>query len=474
MSVLTDHKKSLFITTELNKKGKAFRIVEVSINDMKIKEEREFDFPQVDGQKPIFDRVLFFGGRILACATTFSKEEELVRSWAFWCSVDSGITAGPILLSEHPSSRRADDNMFGYVLNTDSTMLLVYPKENHAVKNTRRPSFRLLDSHLETIWEKNIDFPATADMLVSKEFSVDQNGQLFLLSGYTKQLKGRKETLPLQTKGFSIATYNPDENKIKEFEVELDGKWLHSTEYVLSDSGDFIIAGFFSNDRYFSIAGTYYFKIDGNTKQIVAKSLNPFSNEFLSEFSKNRNGESPTELEDVYLDNLFLTPNGETVLTAENYLFSLQYRTDITTGRQQVMYYYYYNDIVSVRLDREGKEKWVRRTPKFQETVNDNGENSSYATIVSDNNLYFIFNDDQANSERWTADNSASLKVYSGNRRNVVASATILTDGIQSRNNPQGTEEGIQLNPKVSVRVGNYLFVMAQSRKEKRFARIQF
>lgn len=333
----------------------------------------------------------------------------------------------------------------------------------------------MVDENLETIWEKNLDFPAPVDLLVNKEYRVDKNGQLYMLSGVAKQIKARKETQPLRSEGFSVAIYNPDENKIKEFEVDLDEKWVHSADYAISDDGNLIIAGFFSNDRYFSIAGTYFFKIDGKTKQIAAKSLNPFTEEYLKQFSKNRNDKFETELEDVYFDNLFLTKDGGVILTGENYNYSLQYRTDITTGRQQVMYYYYYNDVVSVRLDNEGKEMWAARTPKFQETVNDDGTRSSYAAAISNDALYLVFNDNPVNSERWTEDNTASLKVFNNNRRDIVSSATILRDGQQTRNNPQGNNEGSTLlNPKFNLRVGNSLIVMARTRKEVRFARIQF
>jgi hypothetical protein len=475
MTAFSDQKNRVFIASELSKKDKSFRIVELELQSMHERVTRDFNFPDIENQRPIFDEVLFFSGRILACATTYSKDEELVRTWAFWCSTDSGITSGPILLGEHPSGRRTDEKMFGYVLNTDSTALLVYPRENFAIKNSRKPSYRLVDQNLETIWEKNLDFPAPVDLLVNKEYRVDKNGQLYMLSGVAKQVKARKETQALRSEGFSVAIYNPEENKIKEFEVDLEEKWVHSADYAISRDGDLIIAGFFSNDRYFSISGTYFFKIDGTTKQITAKSLNPFSEDFLKQFSKNRNEKFETELEDIYFDNLFLTQDGGVLLTGESYNYTLQYRTDITTGRQQVMYYYYFNDIVSVRLDKEGKESWSARTPKFQETVNDEGSRSSYAATLSNDVLYLVFNDDPVNAERWTSDSAASLKVFNGNRRDVVAAAAILDNGKQSRNNPQGTNMGMSLlNPRFNLRVGNSLIVMARTRKEMRFARIQF
>ena len=151
MTAFSDQKSRVFVATELSKKDKSFRIVELELQTMHERGARDFNFPDIEGQRPIFDEVLFFGQRILACATTYSKEEELVRSWAFWCSVDSGITGGPILLSEHPSGRRTDDKMFGYVLNSDSTALLIHPRENFAIKNSRKPSYRLVDEMLVNI-----------------------------------------------------------------------------------------------------------------------------------------------------------------------------------------------------------------------------------------------------------------------------------------------------------------------------------
>ena len=72
-------------------------------------------------------------------------------------------------------------------------------------------------------------------------------------------------------------------------------------------------------------------------------------------------------------------------------------RTDPKTGVTTCTYYYHYNDIIVVSVGPDGQIEWATKIPKRQTSVNDYGYWSSYAMMIVEDKLHFIFNDTRKN-----------------------------------------------------------------------------
>ena len=70
-------------------------------------------------------------------------------------------------------------------------------------------------------------------------------------------------------------------------------------------------------------------------------------------------------------------------------------RTNITTTTE----HFYYNSIISSYFDAQGNHKWTERIPKEQNSTNDFGYFSSFATLNNGKEIFLFFNDSEKNNE---------------------------------------------------------------------------
>lgn len=437
--------------------------------------ERVVFVPDIPGHTVQFDRILMLGGRLLLIVTAFDAREGLVRAFASSLGTDGIPQDVPVLLAE-ATTRKRGSMPFGYELSRDGSKLLVYPANPSERRVTDRYSFRVVDAALETVWDKNLDLQQSAELMEVGSFRVDARGHIYMMSGVQapdKTLRGMERQR--SDRSYVVIAYDPDENRIKEFDVAVDGKWVVATSFDLDDNGNPVIGGFYSNDRYFSIAGTFFFRINGITKQVEATGMKAFSLDFLKQFMRERDAERGQELQDFYFDHFIVREDGGAVFVAEQYYVIQRWRTDITTGRQEILHYYHYGDLLVVDVAPDGSINWTVRVPKEQVSVNDQGPFSSYAMMTDGDNIHLLFNDHPENVELLKNDPGAAPRVLSGLKRSAAALVTLNVQGDLRRQNLfRSRDSEVILRPKVwlSDRKGE-VFLYAQYRKSYRFGRLR-
>jgi hypothetical protein len=103
------------------------------------------------------------------------------------------------------------------------------------------------------------------------------------------------------------------------------------------------------------------------------------------------------ELYKYKLNDFILRDDQGAILIAEQTFEDVICFYDNRTGLQTCNTHYYYNDIIVININPDGTVAWVRKIPKQQETINDDGLFSSYLMYKRDNTIYLLFNDDIRN-----------------------------------------------------------------------------
>jgi hypothetical protein len=180
-------------------------------------------------------------------------------------------------------------------------------------------------------------------------------------------------------------------------------------QIAINDERDIICGGFYSEKGTFSIKGSYFLKIDGQTQEIKAKSFKEFGIDFITQHMTQRQEKKAKkkaakgkniELYEYDLDNIILRDDGGAYLIGEQFFVKVVTRT--TTGSNghtstSTTTYYYFNDILVINMSPSGEIEWTEKIPKRQRTTNDGGFFSSYALSVVKDKLYFVFNDHPKN-----------------------------------------------------------------------------
>src|SRR5204863_273035 len=104
-----------------------------------------------------------------------------------------------------------------------------------------------------------------------------------------------------------------------EYEIKLDPKFISDIIMSVTDSGDIVCSGFYSNKNSTDLAGTFYMKIDKLSKKIETQGTMDFTADFLVQFMSPGRAAKKKELYDYNLRYLIRRADGGAILVAEQY-----------------------------------------------------------------------------------------------------------------------------------------------------------
>ncbi|MEO0896869.1 MAG: hypothetical protein AAFY71_10750 [Bacteroidota bacterium] len=171
---------------------------------------------------------------------------------------------------------------------------------------------------------------------------------------------------------------------------------------VFDDELNIYCGGFYSLKGTYSAAGSYFFKIDPKLEKIEPITFHKFDVDFLTQnmtekekgkIQKKASKGKNVEPIKYRVKQIILKNNGGVLLVGEQFYTELVSSTESSA----VYTFYYYNDIVAISLSKDNQIEWQKRIPKKQTSKNDGGRFSSFATIVSHEKTYFVYNDHAKN-----------------------------------------------------------------------------
>jgi len=205
---------------------------------------------------------------------------------------------------------------------------------------------------------------------------------------------------------YHILAYLDNGKKIKDYEINLEDKFITDITYTIAKNGDLICSGLYSENGTSSIKGAFYMTIDFDTRKVKNNSIKEFDEEFITQGwsdkaiakakKKEQKKDRAIEMYEYDLSDFVLRDDGGAVLLAEQYYVRVVTTTTTdangnTTTR--TTYHYYYKDVIVVNISPKGKIEWATKIDKYQHSVNDFGYYSSYVLQVDGDKLHLIYNE---------------------------------------------------------------------------------
>jgi hypothetical protein len=302
----------------------------------------------------------------------------------------------------------------------------------------------VFDEKFEKKFEKKLVLPYRSETIEINDWKIDSEGTLWFLTGVLPTKKAGAHDSGFQNlKRHILFSYDAGANKLKEFDVSLKDRWVVALTFEELPNHQIGIGGFYSNDPTFSIAGTFFIRIDGESKSVVSTGLMAFDKDFIRDF--NLNGTFSKELNDYYFDYFIPSNDGGAWFLAEQFYLTEQFMMDGSTGRQSISYTYYYNDILVVKVSPEGEILFTKRIPKSQYSINDGGPFLSYSLAVQNDELNMVFYDHEDNTSLDSRFDPRSMSNVRKARLNVI---TVNSTGELSREQLPAFENKRLVNPK--------------------------
>ena len=380
---------------------------------------------------------------------------------------------------------RRNAGEYTILISRDSTKVLVYYNLPYKKNEKEKFGFHVYDSNMNEIWKKDITLPYIDKLFIIKDFVIDNNGTVHII-GKVYNKKARNKRKGKVNYKYQILSYYNNGADFKKYDIRLKGKFVKDIIITVNDDNDIICAGFYSDDNKDSVKGTYFIKINHETKDIMSESYKKFDANFLTQYlSKGKKKRvkrriakgKKVELYHYDLDDIVIKSDGGAVLVGEYYNVVARTTTSTVNGHTttRTVYYYYFGNIIAINISPEGTILWARKVPKNQVSVNTPGFYTSYAKMITNDKIHFIYND---NPKNLTTTKNKKGRIYALNspKKSVITVSTIDMDGKLSRGIiPKPKKSKIYILPRVSTQLDDDTMVLFGQRGRKyRFARLIF
>ncbi len=476
-------KKNYFLIKSI-KRGDAYAINSFDKN-LKLKNEVIIDMKIRGGSTMDYEAAYLIQNEIFIFSSFADKKTRINKLYCRTFDKDT-FKAGKLTeIAELPYEKKRKTGGFGLEISDDEETLLIYLNKPYQKNAPERYGFTIIDKDLNKLWEKDIELPYTEQFFIIENYTINNDGDVYLLGQEFKEdKKDRIKGKPNYK--YHVLAYLDKGKKVKDYEINLEDKFITDITFKVAKNGDLICSGLYSKNGTSGVKGAFYMVIDFETRQIKNNSLKEFDESFITQGwsdkaitkakKKEIKKDKAIELYEYDLKDFILREDGGAVLVAEQYYVRVV--TTTTTDSQgrtttRTTYHYYYNDIIVVNITPKGRIEWATKIEKNQHSVNDGGYLSSYALQVIGDQLFFIFNE----SARTYFEKEERKEM---NRKDKKAYLTILTT-VESNGEYEKeilvnvSEESTYPVPKLSGQISdNEMMLYTRKGKRRRFALATF
>lgn len=240
----------------------------------------------------------------------------------------------------------------------------------------------LFDSALEKKLEKEVE--GEQNEVVFQNLELDNDlGVIYLTEKrYSEDLKRKDKGGKYSYKIRKITTSD-------DIALDIDVKNHYvSSLRTFNHDGKLFSIGFYSDEDDFKYGGISYFEMDLNKFELIKSNYNLFDEQFiLDKYGKLKD----KEYKNISLKQIFFNDKKELFINAEEvYLFKSYNNSTIGGASSEI--FYSYDDIVTIKLDSNGKLLYARNINKSQSSRDqDEVAYISYSSFLLDNkNVFFI------------------------------------------------------------------------------------
>ncbi|MEO6882472.1 MAG: hypothetical protein ABI199_00455 [Bacteroidia bacterium] len=448
---------------------------EFSKSDMTLVRKQEILMPKTDGKREEFGTLLYVKGKMILFTSYYNSDQK--KNYDFVQSVNNDGTV-------NPDAKKIDEievtksglfgtnkGSFSTILSTDSSKILVYRSETYKKNETHQFHCKVLDLNLNEIWSKELELPYKDKNFSVSDYTLDNNGDVYMLAKIELEKDQHQKGDPNYK--YEILYYNHTADALKEYDLSIGQKYITSVAFKLNTTGDLVCAGFYSNKNSYSVAGSFYLKIDEKTKNVVNTGFKEFDKDILAKFMSVRKVNKGNEINDMKVDEILFHDDGTAYMISEQYWVAMITTYDPQTHSSQTTTIYHANNIVVVNFAADGSIVWAKCIVKTQESENDFGMYLSYSVQEVGKKLFFMFNDNVKNLK---IPNSDDYKTMSNPRKSVAMLVTMDEKGDEQRNSMFNAKDlEVILRPILSLQVSpSAMIIYGDKRKNFKYGRVTF
>jgi len=257
--------------------------IEYFDRDMKLKKAKEISLKHKRKRRDL-EKVLYLNGN-LYLLTSFNNQAHRANYLFVQDIKKKSLTLGKRLkkIAETPAKDKYREGKFNFGFSRDSSKVLVYSSLPYKKNESEKFSLQVFDDNFDEIWNKNITLPYTDSQFALEQYTVDNDGNVYLLGVlYEDKVRFRRNGKP--TYKYIILAYTQDGQEKQQYKIDLGEKFITDLTFKVGDDGHLVCTGFFSDRGTYSVKGTYFFRLNPETREVYNQNLKEFDFDFLTEY----------------------------------------------------------------------------------------------------------------------------------------------------------------------------------------------
>jgi len=453
--------------------------------DMQLEKEAIIDLRTKDRRRMLLESVSLLKGKVVILASYVDKKAKKNKLLVKTLNPKTLQGNKWEVVEEFAFEKNRRSGMFGLVLSQDESKLLVYSSKPYEKKGFEKFGFTVFDADMKQLWKKDIQLPYSDAFFEIHNYEVSNQGDAYIIGReYKESRKERERGKPNYTT--HVLGYTSQGNEERDYDLNLGDKFITDVTIRAEDNGNLICAGLYSDKSSRSIKGTFFMKINAQTKKVESSSMKAFPEEFIMQGWSDRSVKKAKkakekknkaiEMYEYDLRDLVLREDGGAVLLAEQYYVNVT-TTTVSDGnggtRTVTTYHYHYNDVIVVNISPKGEIDWLTKVEKNQYSVNDNGFYSSYALHVNEDKLHLVYN--ETARKYYTKEEFKQLSKEEKKAYFTILS-TVNSDGkVEKEILLNAKKENTYPVPKLSKQINEKeLFFYTKKRKMRKLAIVEF
>lgn len=312
----------------------------------------------------------------------FSKKE------LFFISIEKfkkhfGFGIGLFFVSNYESLDKDAFQSINYSLNKE------FISFSFDLKNDKKEThlFYVYDNKFNKVYETLFETDIKDRLFEFESLDLNEKDGTIYLLGKAFESNSKKTKKKGKT-NYHYELFKLTENSKEQINLKEENRFVGSLS-LLYKKGNLSLVGFYSEKNDYRYKGVCRYNLNPTTLNVLKKSFKPFSDQFFNDKykkgSKIRKGKK--ELKALSYRGVFLDENDNVIINAEEFYISTHYVSN-GNGGGYYRYTYHYNDIISVKIDKEGTIIWARNINKAQTNI----RNASYTSTIANNEVYFYLN----------------------------------------------------------------------------------
>jgi hypothetical protein len=305
-------------------------------------------------------------------------------------------------LAEYSFEEGSKNNKGNYriTLSNDSTKLLVYYNFPYEKEQTQRFALHVFNKDFKELWKNEIELPYNSDLFDVHDFSVGNNGNVYLLGKVYEENRRERKKGEVNYK-YHIIYYSSDKKEAIDLELDSKGKFFNEISMTVNNNNQVVCVGLYTSEFNRVSEGTFYLRVDSKSHKTEVTTFKEFSelmqedeeDKDLSDKKQKRNQDRIYRNYDFR--RVIQKEDGGIIVVAEQYYVVERTTTTTTSGGARTTtttFYYHYDNILVLKIDKNGEFVWQKIIPKQQVTTNDGGYFLSFTLAEKGDDLYFLYN----------------------------------------------------------------------------------